>query len=113
MVGRSDLFWYVSVYVDPVVVSFRGVIEGFTTLLALVGLFTGVEGFMRLKCPLARESPLAVSAYIILELQVNGTYVSPDHITPSLVATKANFPPCIGVVLQQKYTSGLVPLHSG
>jgi len=41
MVGRSDLFRHISVYVDSVVVTFRGVVESFIAVWTFVGLFPG------------------------------------------------------------------------
>jgi hypothetical protein len=41
MVGRPYLFRHVSVRVDSVVVAFRGVVEGFVAVWALVRLFPG------------------------------------------------------------------------
>ena len=89
MVGRSDLFWYVSVCTNAVVVTFRGVVERFTAIWALVGLFSSavdkmgnaaqksqfcvrvhiesyvLEGFVRLQRPLTREPSLAEPTYVV------------------------------------------------
>ena len=46
----------------------------------------------------------------LLELQVHSTDMSADHVAPSFVATKARFPSCIRVVLQQEHTPRLVPV---
>ena len=89
MVGRPNLFRYVSVCADSVVVTFRGVIERFTAVWALMGLFSSavdrignaaqksqfyvrdhiephiLEGFVRLQRPLTREPSLAEPAYVV------------------------------------------------
>jgi hypothetical protein len=41
MAGRSDLLRDVSVYVDSVIVTFRGVIESFIAVWTFVRLFSG------------------------------------------------------------------------
>jgi len=41
MVGRSDFFRYISMYVDSMVMTLRGVVECFITVWALVGLLSG------------------------------------------------------------------------
>lgn len=84
MVGRSNSFRHISVCVDPVVMTFRGIVESFIAVLAFVRLFPGtvgrsensryskgraqvkdqmrshvLKGLVRLQRPLARETPLA------------------------------------------------------
>ena len=61
MVGRSDLFWYVSVCTDAVVVTFRGVIERFTAVWALMGLFSSTVD--RIGNAAQKESILCQGSY--------------------------------------------------
>jgi len=89
VVGRPDLFRYVCVCADAVVVTLRGVVERFIAVWALVGLFSStvdrignaaqknqfcvrdhiepyvLEGFVRLERPLTREPSLAEPTNVV------------------------------------------------